>query len=416
MTENEKFRAYLQAVRKPFQKLCRLRFLQPDGSTAFALDNNEKNPRSAAFIASGTIAENWQTGRRRSADVTISNVDGAFDYNVNNVWFGTEIALDEGLILPDGSEFYIQQGIFLVENPEEAVEPTNRTATYRLVDKVANLDGTLLGYLEGTYSVPVGTNVFTPISALLAEDRGNGTPIDRIKPIFTEYYNGKTQTLPDGTTANITDSPYTLTVEGGQTKWNVIEGLAAMLNAWVGYDTTGALRVDPSQDDILDSDKPIVWEFSTEETTLLGATYTVNNASVYNDYIVVGEMLTDNRQPRGRAQVLDARSPVNIQTIGRKTKLESKAGFCTDTQCEDYAVWMLKRAAVLQRAVSISCSQIFHISGNNVVSITRTDKPGAPRERHLVQGFSRPLVGTGAMTVSAVSVNDFPTITIVDDL
>ena len=415
MTENERFQDYLRVVRGSFQKLCRLRFLQPDGSTAFALDNNEKNARSSAFIASGSISENWQTGRRRSADVTISNVDGEYDYNVNNVWFGTEIALDEGLILSDGSEFYIQQGVFLLENPEEAIQPAQRTVTYRLVDKVANLDGTLLGNLEGTYSVPVGTNIYTPIAALLSEDRGNGQPIDRVTPIFTEYYNGKTQTLPDGTTVPITNTPYTLTVEGGQTKWSVIESLASMLNAWAGYDATGAFRIDPSQDDILDTDKPILWEFSTNEATLLGATYTVHNADVFNDYIVVGDMLDDNSQPRGRAQVLDPRSPVNIQTIGRKTKREEKSGFGTDTQCEDYAVWMLKRAAVLQRAVSISCSQIFHVSGNNVVSITRTDKQGSPRERHLVQGFTRPLTSAGEMTISAVSVNDFPSITVVDD-
>lgn len=413
MTENQKFQDYLQMLRKPFHKLCRLRFLQPDGSTAFALDNNPMNPRSAAFISDGTIQGSWQTGRRRSASVTLSNVDGAFDYNVNQVWFGTEIALDEGLVLSDGSDFYIQQGVFLVENPEEVLQPQDRSVTYSLVDKVANLDGSLLGNLEGTYEVKAGTNIFAPIRALLAEDRGNGQPIDRVTPIFTEYYNGKTQTLPDGTTANLTDAPYTLTVDGGQTKWDVIEGLAGMLNAWAGYDSTGAFRLDPSQDDILDSDKPILWEFSMNETSFLGATYSVQNSDVFNDYIVVGELLDSNAQPMGRAEVNDPRSPVNIQTIGRKTKRVEIAGFGSDKQCEDYAVWMLKRAAVLQRSVNISCSQIMHLRGQELVTLTRTDKAGSPTERHLVQGFSRPLTGTGAMTISATSVNDFPAVTVV---
>lgn len=44
---------------------------------------------------------------------------------------------------------------------------------------------------------------------------------------------------------------------------------------------------------------------------------------------------------------------------------------------------------------------------NQLVTITRTDKPGSPVERHLVQGFSRPLGATGEMTVEAVSVQDF---------
>lgn len=415
MTENERFQDYLNMLRRDFTKLCRLRFLQPDGSTAFTLDNNPRNPRSATFIADGEISGSWQNGRRRSATVTISNVDGSYDYNVNQVWFGTEIALDEGLVLSDGSEFYIQQGVFLVENPEEAVQPLARTATYHLVDKVANLDGTLLGNLEGTYVVEAGDNIFAPIAALLAEDRGNGLPIDRVTPVFTEYYNGKTQTLPDGTVVNLIDAPYTLTVEADGTKWAVIEGLAAMLNAWVGYDETGALRLDPSQDDILDADKPVLWEFSLRDTQLLGTTYTVQNSEVYNDYIVVGEMLDDNSQPTGRAQNLDPRSPTNVATIGRKTKRVTMTGYATDTQCRDYAAWMLKRASVLQRAVTISSSQIFHIHGNDLVTVTRTDKAGSPVERHLIQGFTRPLAGNQPMTINCVSVLDFPNATLTSD-
>lgn len=413
MTENEKYLDYLQMLRRPFQKLCRLRFLQPDGSTAFSLDNNPRSARAGAFVADGTISHNWQNGRRTSASITLSNVDGAYDFNFNSVWFGQEIALDEGLLLSDGvTEFYIQQGVFLIESPTESVQPQGRTAQYNLVDKVAMLDGSLGGNLEGTYQVEVGTNIFTPIAALLAEDRGNGYPTDRVTPVFTGYYNSRTQTLPDGTTVSMVLSPYTLTVDGGQTKWNVIEGLAAMVNGWVGYDETGALRIDPSQDDILDANKPTQWAFSMEEAELLGMAYTVRNEEVFNDYIVVGDQLSDNSQPKGRAQILDPASPVDINAIGRKTKRVTMAGFGTDTQCQDYAEWMVKRSGVLQRAVNISCSQMFHIRGNEIVTLVRTDKPGNPVERHLVQGFSRPLASNGAMTLQATSTQDFPTATI----
>ena len=410
MTPNEKYLDYLDMLRKPFHKLCRLRFLQPDGSTAFMLDNHVRGEGDGAFISDGTITHNWQNGRRTNATVTISNVDGAYDYSFNTVWFGQEIALDEGMILSDGeTEFYLQQGVFLIDTPSESVRPGNRVVTYSLVDKVAALDGTLGGHLEGTHQVPVGTNIFQPIVDILAEDKGNGRPVDNVHPIFTEYYNGKTQELPDGTTAAMTDSPYTLTIDGTDgTVWQVIEGLAGMVNGWVGYDETGALRIDPSQDDIIDSDKPIAWDFTMDEAELLGMTYQVKNTEVFNDYIVIGEAITDGTQPCGRAQVLDPRSPVDIRAIGRKTIRVSQAGFATVQQCQDYAAWMLKRSAVLQRSVTISCSQILHIHGNDIVTITRTDKQGRPKERHLIHGFSRPLAGTGEMTINAVSVNDFP--------
>lgn len=405
--------AYMATLREPFQKLCRLRFLQPDGSTAFSLDNNPKNRRSGAFIADGSIATNLQNGKRRTATVMLSNLDGSFDYNVNTVWFGTEIAIDEGLILPDGEEYYIQQGVFLIENPTESVRPGDRVATYNLVDKWANLDGTLFGNLESTYEVPSGTNIFQPINAILALDKGNGQPVDRVTPIYTEYYNSKSQALPDGSTAAITNAPYTLRVDSDNgTYADVILGLAGMVNAWVGYDQTGALRIDPSQDDILDTNKPVLWQFSMDKVTFLGADYTVKNTEVYNDYIVIGELLDDNSQPAGRATNLDPRSDTNVQTIGRKTFRMSAPGFATDQQCQDLAVWKLKRSSALQKAITISCSQIFHIEENSLVSIVRTDKPGSPVERHLVMGFTRPLAATGEMQINAVSVQDFVTATV----
>lgn len=720
MNETEKYLAYLKALKRPFQKLCRLRFLNPDGSTAFSVDNNEKNKFSGAFVASGTLAVNLQNGTRRTATVTLANLDGAFDYNVNSLWFGQEVALDEGLVLPNGEDYYIQQGVFLLEEPEETVRPGERTVTYHLTDKWANLDGTLWGKLEGTYRGAKGANIFAQISVLLQDDRGNGQKVDGIDPVYTDYYNGglhfltgsgaatgwiamagdgnggavaigttssgyttdggKTWTqvskvfystaaiaygngvyvvidgseahrstdggktwsevwvanswgdsalfgaaygdgvfiltcgaypnktaissdggltwtlgtmpsigsglttgisyvgdgkflayaatargddfknyiytigssdkgatwrlgstmLSDGTgtvknepvvtggngrgyiflpetnlmwwsddlsnwtqielpytaawksaafgnsilalsgmiggrtgvclfsndggktwrtaagalkskrfligyvggssdgfaavdrdgnarysvpgmaqetesgeIALLTDAPYTLEVspETG-TYADVILGFAEMLNAWVGYDATGRLRIEPSQDDISDVDKPVCYSFSTGQAELLGMTYKTENAAVYNDYIVVGEALDNGAQPVGRATNYDPGSDTNVNLIGRKTVREAQSGYVTKVQCEDRAVWELKKSAILKKSVNVSCSQIFHITENELIEIIRTDKPGFPIERHLVQGFTRALTGTEAMSISAVSVNDYPRVTI----
>ena len=406
---------YLRQLRTSFTKLCRLRFLNPNGTTAYALDNNPRNKRSRAFIASGSVTANLQNGQRISATVTLDNADHYFETAVNKVWFGQEVALDEGLILSDGSEYYRQTGVFVIDNPQEKIDPKTNTVTYRLLDKWAELDGTLGGKLEGTYEVPVGTNIFEPITALLEEDRGNGLPVDGVTPVYTEYYNDMTQELTDGTTAYMTDSPYTLTVSGdGGTIAQVILGLCGMVNAWVGYDNTGRLRVDPSQDDILDINKPVLWRFTQEEAQLLGLAYTVKKEDVYNDYIVVGEMLDDYDQPGGRATNYDPRSDTNVNLIGRKTQRESASGYATSTQCKDLAEWKLKRASVLQKAVSISCIQMMHIDLNSLVEVVRTDKEGSPIERHLIQGYTRPLAYSGAMTITAVSVNDFPVATVTE--
>lgn len=414
MTEAQKFQLYLKMLKTPFVKRARLRFLNPDGSTAFFLDNNPRNKRSSAFIQSGTLTVNLQNGQRRQATITLSNLDRAYDYNINNVWFGQQIALDEGLVLPNGEDYYLPQGVFYVMEPESTLKPGARTATYNLVDKWTYLDGTLFGNLEGTYEVSLNTNIFQAMASILALGRGNGYPVDRVAPLFTNYYNDKTQTLPDGTTVSVILTPHTLRIDSDDGTYADVEiGLSDMLAAWVGYDQTGRLRVDPSQDDILDTNKPILYAFSPNEVTFLGATYTVKNTEVYNDIIVLGQTLDDNTQPAGRAQNLDPRSDTNIYTsLGRRTKRYPKSGFSTKQQCHDYAAWMLKRQTVLKKSVSFSCQQMFHIVENNLITLTRTDKPGKPVERHLIQGFSRPIGQTGAMTVNAVSVNDYPIATI----
>lgn len=413
MTEQEKYLAYLKALKGRFQKICRLRFLNPDGSTAFFVDNNPRNKYSGAFIADGTLTVHLQNGVRRTASVTLSNVDGTFDYNVNHLWFGQEIALDEGLVLPDGEDYYLQQGVFLIQNPQEEVQPGRRLVQYDLVDKWANLDGTLWGRLEGTYKGAVGENIFRQVDALLQDDKGNGQKVDPIPPVYTEYYNGKTQELPDGTAANLTDAPYTLEVSpGGGTYASVILGFAEMLNAWVGYDAAGRLRIDPSQDDLLDTEKPVSRAFSMEETTLLGMTYTAENTEVYNDYIVLGAALDDNSQPGARATNNDPMSDTNVQLIGRKTIWTEEDGYTTQTMCRDRAEWEMKRSTVLQKSVNISCEQFFHLAENTIVTVARSDKAGTPVERHLVTGFSRPLTGHGQMSISATSVADFPVATV----
>lgn len=409
----ERQRSYLNALKRPFLKLCRLRFLYPNGATAFALDNNPRNRRSKAFIQEGTVNANMQNGQRLTASVTIANANQEFDFNINKIWFGQDIAIDEGLILPNGEEYWRQTGVFVIDNPQETVNPNTKTVTYNLVDKWADLDGTLDGNLDGTYEVPVNTNIYTPIAALLAEDRGNGRPVDAVNPVFTEYFNNKTQGLPDGTTASMVLSPYTLTVDGdGGTIGEVVLGLGGMVNAWVGYDNTGRLRVEPSQDDILDAQKAVLYRFNMDEVTLLGLAYTIKKEDLFNDYIVVGEQMDDYAQPGGRAENLDPRSDTNINIIGRKTKRENASGFATVTQCKDLAEWKLKRSGVLQKAVNISCSQMFHIELNSLVEIVRSDKPGNPAERHLIQGYSRPLATSGEMTLTVVSVNDFPIATV----
>ena len=408
-----RYQQYLNQLKGDFTKIAKLEFLNRDGTVAYVLDNNALNTRSGAFLQSGTISCNKNNGKRRQATVTLVNLDNEYEYAVNHIWFGQQLRLSEGLILPDGTEYYIPQGVFEIENPQESLKPNQKTVTYTLVDKWANLDGTLFGNLEDVYEVTADTNIFSAIAAILRLDRytmeNNGdNPVDPVAPLFTDWYNGKTQTLTDGTVVSLIQAPHDFLSDSTGTIADVVLGLNDMIAGDIGYNQTGRLVINPSQDDILDTDKPILWQFTQGDKTFLGADYSPKPKDVFNDVIVVGATSDTNETAKGRAQNRDPASDTCISRIGLKTKRIEMSNYYSDQMCQDYAEWQLKRYSVLSKEVSISSTQMFHIVENELVTVERSDKPGSPTERHLVTGFSRPIGQTGAMTINCVSVNDIP--------
>lgn len=430
-TDN-RFLLYLQALQKNnFQKLARLEFLQPDGSVAFSLDNQTKRGyntahKSAAFIQGGSLTVSMQNGQRRKATITLSNLDNAFDYNVNKVWFGRQIRLSMGLKLPDGTDFYLPQMVGYVNAPQTIFSENQKTVTFPLVDKWAYLDGTLAGRLANTYTVKATDQnqnaLWQAITGLLQlskiDHRWNAPPtemIDNVPPVFTTFYADKTYKVADsdGSISKdvfVTDVPYDVREAAGSNIAALILKLVEFLAALVGYDQTGAFRVEPSQQDIDDMNKPVLWQFTPENSHLSQISETVKNNEVFNDVLIVGEGLTGS-EVWGRAKNLDATSDTNVNLIGLKTYYEAKSNYWNAQQCADLAVWYLKRKTVLQKAVNITCSQMFHLVENRLVTVKRTDKKGSPTERHLINGFTIPIGETGTMTINATSVNDIPTFT-----
>lgn len=204
--------------------------------------------------------------------------------------------------------------------------------------------------------------------------------------------------------------PYDIVVDSdGGTIADVISELNTVIAGMIGYDQRGSLRVDPSQDDISDADKPILWTFSPENSTFCGLDESIQNAETYNDIIIIGEDLKDNAI-YGRATDYDPSSPTNVNRIGRKIYRESRSSYWNAEQCVDLASFLLKQKTVLQRSITVRSTQMFHLYENGVVAVKRTDKPGQPIERHLIQSFTIPLAETGEMSVNATSISDNPVI------
>lgn len=431
--QSERYLRYLDALLNPFQKLTKLEFLQPDNSVAFFLSNANGyrrgyNPKyqSSALVQQGTLSVSFQNGARRKASITLSDIDNAFEYNVNNIWFGQKIRLSMGLVLPDGTDFYLPQMVGLIKNPQSVLSENQKTVTFPLVDKWANLDGSLFGKLTDTYTAKQSTAEYAVYMAIanllktsiydhkLTEDIN--AMIDNVAPIFTNYYDGKNYAVANGDgsqtrTASMTEIPFDISENGGSNFAQLLLQFNDVLAGIIGYDQTGALRLEPSQTDINDIEKPVLWQFTQRNSTLSQISETIKNDEVYNDVIIVGGGNTDGGI-WGRASNNDPNSDTSISAIGLKTYRETKANYFNTKQCTALAEYYLKRKTILQKSVNITSSQMFHLVENQLVSVQRTDKPHNPTERHLINSFSLPIGETGTMTINATSVADIPNFTV----
>lgn len=387
----------MRGLRDTIIPIAKLEFLNPDGlGAAFEVVDD--------FIADGQLTVKYQNGQRRTATITIDNWKQLYNININKIWFGQQIRLFAGIVLHDGTECFLPQGVFYISNPDEAFEPSKKTVTLNLVDKWSFLDGSLFGKVDGIYQINVGTDMFAAVADLLRKDRGNGLPIDSIPPMFSSYFKHKFVTIEDGSSIPITEAPYTIRFDEGSSFADVLLELATMLVASIGYDCNGQLRIESTQTDVDDYSRPVLWEFSTEEKELFGIQFTNDMVNTYNDIRITGAVV-NGIQVRGRATNTNPASDTNVSRIGYKTYQETKSKYSTYSQCNEYAKYNLKKKAQLGRTANISCSPIYHLQENCIVSVLLSDISKLPI-RCLISGYSLPIGGTGAMTIDVSTLNE----------
>ena len=501
MNEYEKHVAYLKALRTNYTSLTKIEWLYPDDTPAFSIETDA--------IQDGMININYQNGIRRTADFKLDNWDNLYDVNIDKTFFGQKLRIYKGLYLYDGTPYYLPQGVFYVNNPEEVYNPNERTTHFNLLDKWAYLDGSLFGKLEGIYQLNVDDDLFVAVRELLLLDRGNGIVLDSTSPKFSSYYSGKlvtvignsqvitlevtmspssdgnvTVTFNDGTETTkvveildadttsgvatkiasafsdlsgwvvssdnrdisfasnaftevsgvtvsladtdstgigaltgiettvgkstvdvpITNCPYTSRKETGSSYADVLLEINTMLVGAIGYDALGKLIIESVQEDILDSRRPILWDFRDDEPELFGATYQTKMSDVYNDIVVYGAVL-NGKQFKGRATNTDIRSDTCVRRIGKKTFIETNNKYYSDEQCQALADYYLKEKKKLHKSATFKCSPMYHFKENCLVSNLLRNKSNVP-ELFLVNGFSLPMGYSGEMTINAVNINE----------
>ena len=405
---SDDYSEYLYTLKTNYRPAIKIEWVNNDGSSYGEITNSYVD-------MSGTVSVSMENGTRRTADIELDNSSGEFSVDVYNLWYGKMVKLWMGVYLSDGSPYYFPQGVFYVNSVEESNTPLQRTVSLHLIDKWCFLDGTMWGNLDGIYIVPIGSNIYDALTKLLKTSRFTGENVDEagepqtnavdpIMPNLSSYY--LTKTYKDGeTTYNAIDTPYEIRMEYGKTYADILLEFATILGAYIYYDVDGRLTIEPTQDDIVDSSKPILWTFTPNEQEFLSEDSSHDFGTFYNDIIVIG-YTTNGKQAKGRAQNKNTASPTSIPIVGIKTYPPYEdATYYTDEQCNELAEYYLKRQTIKQRSVQISSAPMFHLRENRLIECVRPYT--MEKEALLISGYDLPIGTTGTMSITATSVNEF---------
>ena len=405
---SDDYSEYLYTLKTNYRPAIKIEWVNNDGSSYGEITNSYVD-------MSGTVSVSMENGTRRTADIELDNSNGEFSVDVYNLWYGKMVKLWMGVYLSDGSPYYFPQGVFYVNSVEESNTPLQRTVSLHLIDKWCFLDGTMWGNLDGIYIVPIGSNIYDALTKLLKTSRFTGENVDEagepqtnavdpIMPNLSSYY--LTKTYKDGeTTYNAIDTPYEIRMEYGKTYADILLEFATILGAYIYYDVDGRLTIEPTQDDIVDSSKPILWTFTPNEQEFLSEDSSHDFGTFYNDIIVIG-YTTNGKQAKGRAQNTNTASPTAIPIVGIKTYPPYEdAAYYTDEQCNELAEYYLKRQTIKQRSVQISSAPMFHLRENRLIECVRPYT--MEKEALLISGYDLPIGTTGTMSITATSVNEF---------
>lgn len=390
------FYDYLEALKRPVIVPClKLEWLNPDDTVDYEITTDLYN-------TNGMLNVTNQSGCRRTFNLQIHNEEGKYNIDVNKVWLGQKVKLYLGLYI-DGVPYLIQQGVFYITNPTDIINPSTKCIQLNCTDKWAYLDGSLFGNLDGIYKIPVNSNIFNATKELLLTDRGNGIPLDSTKPNISTFFNTKMTKLSNGKLVPVLNTPFTATIDKGQTYADVLLQFNTMLAGVIYYDTVGRLNIEPNEEDLLDKNKEIVYKFDQYNSTILSKSQEFRFTDVFNDILCVGAT-TNGYLAKGRATNNNIKSDLCVQRIGKKTKVYEDTNYYTDDLCQDWANYLLRNNTILQTSINIATIPLYHLDVNKLITITNP-KNHLQEEKFLINSLSIPL-GLGQMTISAASVNE----------
>lgn len=378
--------SYLTSIlkRPQYEARYRLFVLNPDETINYEI------PQSDIILNSGNFTENYQSGQRKSVNISLVNIDGKYTPNINTIWVHNKFRFDVGLEF-DGQVYWFPRGIYTLGNPSASHQDSDKQVNLTLLDKFAILEGKA-GTLEATYEIPVGSDIEKAIIGILTLDNGSGYPIDLKPIIYDRAFKGLKM-------------PYTLSKDAGSTLGEMLLEIGTILNAEVYYNSQGNLCFISINETTLDTQKASLWDYEDINRDYFNSTANYDFENAINEVQIVGDNI-NNEIFSAMAQNTNPASPLCIQRIGRRIEYINDSNIYSDDLAQQRADYELRKFGILKTTISINVAFNPLLFVNNLVNIT-DNFYGLKRERFLIQSISYTIGNDCQMTISCSNIVNF---------
>lgn len=358
----------------------------------------------------GSISSTLQQGVRHSVSFSIFDPLGSFIPNANNdlFWVDKKFKLYVGLATEQqavqvngqnsnvqGDIFWFSKGVYIITDISAQSDATgNQTVSFSGIDKYgAFTNDTGYGEMIGTFSFDAGMTISYVIKNILKQDKGNGDMLDPIEPIIDPDLQDYVLQL------NFSKGP-------GSYIGDLLNDLATTLHADIYYDLDGHLNVKKTLNFEEYKNTQNQWDFQYGDSEYISSQVNYELKNIANYIYVIGDNPMGGKIPIAIAENTDAKSPLSIQKIGRKSRYIEKSTIYSDKEAADYADYILKQSCLLGNSISFSCSLIPHLQLDNTFTLTHPYY-NYYREEFIITAITYPM-GVGTMSITGSNIKELP--------
>lgn len=333
-------------------------------------------------LLGGSLSINRNNGVRRAVSLELKNEDNLLP-NVYGIWVKRKFRLWLGYNIPSLNEdYFIEQGVFVMRNPQYSSLPEGSTVTLNGADKFVLLNGEIGGELEDIYEITNGTNVNLAVGLILPEFGDNITPLMSLT----------TQTFP-----------YTVRKDYGKTIGDMLKDIAYFSSRNIFYDETGRFNFI---DDVDDEVKGSLWDFNYgDDLYSLLELGVENKFDEVKNYVKIICQNVNGTTVIGEASNEDPNTGTEISRIGRLPYIDTNSYIDNVTDANNLCEYILKRTKVMASQITIRCMKMFHLDVDKVITITNNAMK-YDRKRVLINQINIDLSVGGEMTLVCVDTDE----------